>query len=193
MQSSKAKRLMGDVRALAKSYGVLSWIYQRNYAADDLRWLPVIKRLRRWHIYAILRVPFISRCQFQLPSYDVVSLCKWLITGRTINEHYRAQRALFKKAVDVVAADTGDERMGLCFWAPDCCRSEKQAPPDRCLEELGGNHAPNYIVIRRELEAEARAAIFDYIERFYNPRKRRRLEIIDRKYLHLTQQSVETR
>jgi putative transposase len=39
--------------------------------------------------------------------------------------------------------------------------------------------------------ADARADIFDYIERFHNPRKRRRLEMLNRKDLLLTQPSVE--
>jgi putative transposase len=38
--------------------------------------------------------------------------------------------------------------------------------------------------------AEARADIFDYIERFHNPRKRRRLEMLKREGLTLTQPSV---
>ena len=38
--------------------------------------------------------------------------------------------------------------------------------------------------------AEARADIFDYIECFHNPRKRRRLETLNRKQLLLTQPSV---
>ena len=40
--------------------------------------------------------------------------------------------------------------------------------------------------------AEARADIFDYIERFHNPRRRRRLEAAERKESLLTQPSVET-
>jgi len=40
--------------------------------------------------------------------------------------------------------------------------------------------------------AEARAGVFDYIERFHNPRKRRQLEAANRKDLLLTQPSVET-
>ena len=39
--------------------------------------------------------------------------------------------------------------------------------------------------------AEARAAIFDYIERFHNPRKRRRLENAKQNELLLTQPSVK--
>jgi putative transposase len=40
--------------------------------------------------------------------------------------------------------------------------------------------------------AEARADIFDYIERFHNPRKRRQLEMRQQNELLLTQPSVET-
>ena len=40
--------------------------------------------------------------------------------------------------------------------------------------------------------AEARTDIFDYIERFYNPRRRRELEALENKGLLLTQPSVET-
>jgi len=39
--------------------------------------------------------------------------------------------------------------------------------------------------------AEARADVFDYIERFYNPRCRRRLEVAKQQELLLTQPSVE--
>ena len=40
--------------------------------------------------------------------------------------------------------------------------------------------------------AEARADIFDYIERFHNPRKRRRMEMLKQQKSGLTQPSVET-
>ena len=40
--------------------------------------------------------------------------------------------------------------------------------------------------------SEARADIFDYIERFYNPRKRRQLEMIQQKDLLLTQSSTKS-
>lgn len=40
--------------------------------------------------------------------------------------------------------------------------------------------------------SEARADVFDYIERFYNPRRRHRIRSIERKKSSLTQQSVET-
>jgi putative transposase len=45
---------------------------------------------------------------------------------------------------------------------------------------------------RYATRAEARADIFDYIERFHNPRKRRRLEAFNRNKVPLTQPSVET-
>jgi len=40
--------------------------------------------------------------------------------------------------------------------------------------------------------AKARADVFDYIERFHNPRRRRQLEAVKQKELLLTQPSVET-
>jgi putative transposase len=45
---------------------------------------------------------------------------------------------------------------------------------------------------RYQSHAEARADIFDYIECFYNPRRRRKLEALQRKKSNLTQQSVVT-
>ena len=42
-----------------------------------------------------------------------------------------------------------------------------------------------------QTRAEARADVFDYIERFYNPRCRRRLDVARQKELLLTQPSVE--
>ncbi|TDJ45950.1 MAG: IS3 family transposase, partial [Gammaproteobacteria bacterium] len=43
---------------------------------------------------------------------------------------------------------------------------------------------------RYRTRAEARADIFDYIERFYNPRRRRKLERLRKKKEDLTQLSV---
>ena len=40
--------------------------------------------------------------------------------------------------------------------------------------------------------SEARVDVFDYIERFHNPLKRRRLESLESSQCHLTQPSVET-
>lgn len=43
-----------------------------------------------------------------------------------------------------------------------------------------------------QTRAQARADVFDYIERFHNPRCRRRIEVAKQKELLLTQPSVET-
>ena len=40
--------------------------------------------------------------------------------------------------------------------------------------------------------SDARSDVFDYIERFHNPRMRRRLDANDQAFRLLTQQSVET-
>ena len=45
---------------------------------------------------------------------------------------------------------------------------------------------------RYQSHAEARADIFDYIERFYNPRRRRKMEALKLAESNLTQPSVET-
>lgn len=45
---------------------------------------------------------------------------------------------------------------------------------------------------RYETRSEARADVFDYIERFYNPLKKRQLERRDRDQMCFTKQSVET-
>ncbi len=45
---------------------------------------------------------------------------------------------------------------------------------------------------RYQTRAGARADIFDYIERFHNPRRRRQLDDAKQKELRLTQPSVET-
>ncbi len=47
-------------------------------------------------------------------------------------------------------------------------------------------------IIRKQytLIADARADVFDYIERFHNPRRRRRLEILNQKEISLTKASA---
>ncbi|SVB24584.1 uncharacterized protein METZ01_LOCUS177438 [marine metagenome] len=45
---------------------------------------------------------------------------------------------------------------------------------------------------RYQTRTEARADVFDYIERFHNPRRRRRLEVNKQKDLSLTNLSGET-
>ena len=40
--------------------------------------------------------------------------------------------------------------------------------------------------------AAARSDVFDYIERFHNPRMQRRLDVQDQKFYALTQQSAKT-
>jgi putative transposase len=46
---------------------------------------------------------------------------------------------------------------------------------------------------RYQTKAEARSDIFDYIERFHNPHRRRQLDDDNQKESLLTQPSVETR
>ena len=48
-------------------------------------------------------------------------------------------------------------------------------------------------IYRRQYQTrhEARTDIFDYIERFHNPRKRRQLEMRQKQHLSITKPSVE--
>jgi tetratricopeptide (TPR) repeat protein len=63
---------IADWETVADNYDYLLWVYRRNYSSDDPRWLPVVERLRRWHLAA-----------YYLP------------TGRSLEEHYEAQYQLY--------------------------------------------------------------------------------------------------
>jgi len=57
------------------------------------------------------------------------------------------------------------------------------------IPEKGANKRVNRRIYLKH--ANARVYVFDYIERFHNPRRRRRLETAKRDNLCLTQPSVE--
>ena len=50
----------------------------------------------------------------------------------------------------------------------------------------------SFLPHQRYLSVAARGDVSDYIERFHNPRKRRRLKHLESEKIHLTQLSVET-
>lgn len=95
--------------AVADAYDYLHWLYRRNFAPDDPRLLPVLKRLRTWH--------------FEAYSVD---------TGRSLNEHFYAARAVYRQAMDIVMAQTGDRRRAICFWHEACCDASEQRQK-RCM------------------------------------------------------------
>lgn len=89
---------MGHWKTVADEYDHLYWLYRRKYGEDDPRLLPVLKRLRQWHIDAYNKD-----------------------TGRTLGQHFRAARELYDKAVAILRACGEDEKLALCFWKKDCC------------------------------------------------------------------------
>ena len=74
-----------------------------------------------------------------------------------------------------------------------CSMSEVGSCADNAAAESFFGLLKRERVHRRQYltRAEARADIFDYIERFHNPRRRRKLTTLKQKQLTLTQQSVE--
>jgi tetratricopeptide (TPR) repeat protein len=102
MENQRATRRWRD---LADSYDLLAWVCRRNYAPDDPRLLPILKRLRAWHINA----------------YN-------LDTGRALTQHFNAALALYQQGIDIIMAQTGDSRAAMCFWHPECC---EEARPDQ--------------------------------------------------------------
>ena len=75
-----------------------------------------------------------------------------------------------------------------------CSMSEVGSCADNAAAEGFFGKLKRERVNRRQYRtrAEARADIFDYIERFHNPRRRRKLEMPKQKDVLLTQPSVET-
>lgn len=89
---------MGHWHDVADAYDHLYWLYRRSYGDDDPRLLPFIRRLRQWHIDAYNKD-----------------------TGRTLEQHLRAARALYDKGLSLLKACGEDGKPAACFWNRDCC------------------------------------------------------------------------
>jgi len=48
----QANTELGDYKNLAKNYGYLLWVYNRNYEYDDPELIPLLQRLANWHLEA---------------------------------------------------------------------------------------------------------------------------------------------
>ena len=88
----------GKWKTVADEFDLLYWISRRSYGENDPRQLPVLKRLRQWHINAYNKD-----------------------TGRTLGQHFKAARVLYNKALDILTACGEDRRIALCFWDESCC------------------------------------------------------------------------
>ena len=87
---------------------------------------------------------------------------------------------------------SGDYQRFLAGHNLTCSMSAAGSCADNAAAESFFGMLKRERVNRRQYQtrAEARADVFDYIERFHNPRRRRRLEMIKRERLSLTQPSV---
>ena len=98
----------GKWRTVADEFDLLYWLTRRGYGEDDPRQLPVLKRLRQWHINAYNKD-----------------------TGRSLSQHFKAARELYNKALEILTACGEDKRIALCFWDESCCSGAGQGE-DAC-------------------------------------------------------------
>ena len=98
-----------DWRAVADDYDYLHWVYKRNHEPNDPELLPIIKRLRRWHVHAYNRD-----------------------TGRALTEHFYAADDLYNQGIEIIESHTGKRELGICFWHPGCCDDDETVKAARC-------------------------------------------------------------
>ena len=97
---------------VADAYDHMRWLYVQNFASDDPRLLPVLKRIRQWHLEAYNKE-----------------------TGRSLGAHFRVAESLFDQALSIVRNCNNDDRFAMCFWYKACC---EDALPEQgtCPTEL---------------------------------------------------------
>ncbi len=170
---------------------------ERDFAADtpNTKWVTDITYIRTQESWLYLCV--------------VVDLYSGIIVGWSMS--HRQERQLVLQAV-LMALWQREERTPVilhsdrgCQFTSDEYQRFLKGHNLICSMSAVGSCADNaaaesfFGVLKRErvnrrqyqTRAEARADIFDYIERFHNPRKRRQLEMRQQKELLLTQPSVE--
>lgn len=101
----------GKWKTVADEFDLLYWLSRRGYGEDDPRQLPVLKRLRQWHINAYNKD-----------------------TGRSLAQHFKMARELYNKALDILIACGEDKKIALCFWDESCCPGEEKQN-DTCPAE----------------------------------------------------------
>jgi tetratricopeptide (TPR) repeat protein len=89
---------INEWQEVADVYDMMRWIFRYNYAEHDPRLLPVLKRIRHWHMNA-----------YNKP------------TGRQLSEHYSVAKELYTQALQIIETCTNDHRQALCFWHRACC------------------------------------------------------------------------
>ena len=103
-----------DWSGVSDAYDYVHWIHKRNYDANDPELLPILKRLRAWHISAY-----------------------YLDTGHALTEHFYAADSIYRQGMRIVEQQNGDP---ICFWHEDCCAA---APTERanCVKRLRAKQA----------------------------------------------------
>ena len=103
-----------DWAGVGDAYDYIHWVYRRNYDANDPDLLPVLKRLRAWHMSAY-----------------------YLDTGRGLTEHFYVADSIYRQGMRIVEAQNGDP---ICFWHETCCAAEA-AERSGCVRRLRAKHA----------------------------------------------------
>jgi len=130
LQSQAATK---DWASVADSYDFVQWVYRRNFDTDDPRLLPVLKKLRTWHLSAY-----------------------YFDSGRSLTEHFYAADAIYTQALRIVEVETGDPLKAMCFWHATCCvepdseaakqcskaRRSRTAIPSDALQRAGSQPQP---------------------------------------------------
>jgi hypothetical protein len=105
---------LNDWRAVADAHDLLIWVYRRNYAPDDPRMLPALKRLRRWNFEAYNKE-----------------------TGRPLDMLFDDAERYYKQGIAIVEKCTGDRQAALCFWHKGCCPGAQEGD-GYCPSRTGG-------------------------------------------------------
>ena len=98
-------------KTVADEFDLLYWLSRRGYGENDPRQLPVLKRLRQWHLNAYNKD-----------------------TGRSLSQHFKAARELYNKAMGILTACGEDKKEAMCFLDESCCPGDEQQE-DACTED----------------------------------------------------------
>lgn len=103
-----------DWGGVADAYDYVHWIHKRNYDVNDPELLPILKRLRDWHISAY-----------------------YLDTGRALTQHFYDADEIYRQGMRIVEQQNGDP---ICFWHAECC-VEAPAERSKCVRRLRARQA----------------------------------------------------
>lgn len=94
----ESRAAAGEWRPASDGWDLLYWISRRAYAPDDPRVLPLLTRVRKWHIEAYNKDD-----------------------GRVLDYHFNQAERLYKDALELLEQCTGDRRLAYCHFHAACC------------------------------------------------------------------------